>query len=85
MAKLTTPALDPNTVESRVGYGFYPAPFHEPCQEREWRQLGDVVGLTQFGVNKTTLAPGAWSAQRHWHTDEDEFVYLLEGGAGLDH
>ena len=37
------------------------------------------AGLTQFGVNLTRLPPGAWSAQRHWHTHEDEFVYVLEG------
>lgn len=80
MSKLHSPALDPSTVESHVSYdNSYPAPFHEPCHEREWRQLGDEVGLTQFGVNLTTLPPGAWSAQRHWHTSEDEFVYILEG------
>ena len=79
MNKLQSPALDPATVESRVGNDVYPAPFHEPCREREWRQLGEAVGLTQFGVNLTTLAPGAWSSQRHWHTNEDEFVYILEG------
>jgi uncharacterized cupin superfamily protein len=26
-----------------------------------------------------TLPPGGWSSQRHWHSHEDEFVYLLEG------
>ena len=80
MSKLHSPALDPSTVESHVSYdNSYPAPFHEPCHERELRQLGDEAGLTQFGVNLTTLPPGAWSAQRHWHTSEDEFVYILEG------
>jgi len=42
-------------------------------------RLGDAAGLTQFGVNLMRLAPGAWSSQRHWHTHEDEFVYVLEG------
>ena len=41
--------------------------------------LGDPLGLTQFGVNAMTLPPGAWSSQRHWHLEEDEFVYVLEG------
>ena len=37
------------------------------------------MGLSQFGVNLTTLKPGAWSSQRHWHRNEDEFIYVLEG------
>jgi uncharacterized cupin superfamily protein len=57
----------------------YPAPFGEPLAGREKRALGDPLGLTQFGVNLTTLRPGAWSSQRHWHENEDEFVYVLEG------
>jgi uncharacterized cupin superfamily protein len=46
---------------------------------REKRALGNVFDLTQFGVNLTTLAPGAWSAHRHWHDNEDEFVFVVEG------
>ncbi|HEY2675479.1 MAG TPA: cupin domain-containing protein [Steroidobacteraceae bacterium] len=57
----------------------YPAPFHEPCVARARQRLGDAGGLTQFGVNLLRLAPGAWSSQRHWHSGEDEFVYVLEG------
>jgi uncharacterized cupin superfamily protein len=49
----------------------YPAPFDEPCRKRAWQRLGDAAGLTQFGVNLLRLPPGAWSSQRHWHTDED--------------
>jgi uncharacterized cupin superfamily protein len=80
MTKLTAPALDPSTVQVHVSYDkFYPRPFNEPCRGREWSQLGDAVGLTQFGVNLARLAPGAWSSQRHWHLNEDEFVYVLEG------
>ncbi len=45
--------------------------------------LGDVCGLTQFGVNLTRLKPGTWSAHRHWHENEDEFVYIVEGEAVL--
>ena len=57
----------------------YPPPFDEPCKQRTWKRLGDAAGLTQFGVNLVRLAPGVWSSQRHWHTHEDEFVYVLEG------
>src|SRR5688572_23444250 len=57
----------------------YPSPFDEPCRERFRHRLGDAAGLTQFGVNLLRLPPGAWSSQRHWHTGEDEFVYVLSG------
>jgi uncharacterized cupin superfamily protein len=58
----------------------YPSPFDEPCRERARKKLGDAAGLTQFGVNLLHLPPGAWSSQRHWHTAEDEFVYVLSDG-----
>jgi uncharacterized cupin superfamily protein len=61
----------------------YPAPFDAPCKAREWQALGDAFGLTQFGVNRVRLKPGVWSSQRHWHTHEDEFVYVLEGAPTL--
>ena len=57
----------------------YPSPFDEPCKRRAWHRLGDAAGLTQFGVNLVRLAPGVWSSQRHWHSHEDEFVYVLSG------
>lgn len=57
----------------------YPAPYDAPCKDREWVRLADAASLTQFGVNLLTLKPGVWSSQRHWHTHEDEFVYVLEG------
>jgi uncharacterized cupin superfamily protein len=57
----------------------YPDPFHKPIEGRLRKRLGNAVGLTQFGVNLTTLKPGAWSSQRHWHATEDEFIYVLEG------
>lgn len=75
---LRTPALDPETVPARHGSG-YPAPFRDKVEGRIKRALGDALGLTQFGVNLVTLPPGAWSAQRHWHSHEDEFVYVLSG------
>ena len=57
----------------------YPEPFASRMRGREKRPLGDVFGLTNFGVNLTRLAPGAISALRHAHTKQDEFVYILEG------
>lgn len=47
--------------------------------DRAKRRLGDACGLTRFGVNLVTLGPGGQSALRHWHTLEDEFVYVLAG------
>ena len=44
---------------------------------------GEAGGLRDFGVNLMTLPPGSWSSQRHWHSDEDEFVYVLEGEVTL--
>jgi uncharacterized cupin superfamily protein len=61
----------------------YPAPYHEPCMARVRSCLGDAAGLTQFGVNLTRLPPGCWSSQRHWHTSEDEFVFIVSGEAVL--
>jgi len=57
----------------------YPPPHDLPCRGRVWQRLGDAAGLTQFGVSLFRLAPGVWSSQRHWHTHEDEFVYVLSG------
>jgi uncharacterized cupin superfamily protein len=57
----------------------YPKPYHEPCKNRFRRVLGDAAGLTQFGANLTRLPAGSWSSQRHWHSAEDEFIYMLEG------
>jgi uncharacterized cupin superfamily protein len=57
----------------------YPPPFDQPCRARERRKLGDAAGLTQFGVNLLRLPPGAWSSQRHWHTAQDEFVFVVSG------
>src|SRR5881227_3142170 len=57
----------------------YPEPFASRVAGREKRPLGDLFGLTNFGVNLTRMAPGAMSALRHAHTRQDEFVYVLEG------
>jgi uncharacterized cupin superfamily protein len=75
---LNKPALNPLTVEpvSRSGY---PEPYRSRVLPREKRQLGNVLGLTKIGVNRTTLLPGKESSMRHWHTHEEEFVFVLEG------
>ncbi len=57
----------------------YPKPHDAPCQNRTKYILGDVFGLNQFGVNLVILEAGAWSSQRHWHEQEDEFIYVLSG------
>lgn len=72
------PKIDLSKVDVRTG-STYPAPFDEPCLARRSERLSDAGGLTQFGVHRVVLMPGAWSSQRHWHTHEDELVYILEG------
>jgi uncharacterized cupin superfamily protein len=57
----------------------YPAPFNRIVEGRSRKRLGNAAGLDQFGVNLTTLEPGAASALRHWHEREDELVFILEG------
>lgn len=74
--------IDVSKLEAVVGT-LYPSPFDEPCRVRERTRLGDAAGLTQYGVNLLRLPPGAWSSQRHWHTKEDEFVYVLSGEVTL--
>lgn len=75
---LQLPALDPTTLPARTDSG-YPEPYRSRVLPREKRQLGKALGLQQFGVNLTTLPPGKESSMRHWHTHEEEFVYVLEG------
>lgn len=57
----------------------YPPQLAAPVRNRQWRRLGEAAGLTQFGVNLVRLLLGAWSSQRHWHTEEDEFIYVTDG------
>ncbi len=73
MPKIDIPALPTDT---RTGY---PPPFDRVVAGRVRKRLGNAVGLDQFGVNLTTLRPGAASALRHWHEQEDELVFILEG------
>lgn len=73
---------DPMNVAGRRST-IYPAEFAAGFDKRLKRPLGDAGGLSQFGVNLTTLEPGGISALRHWHANEDEFVFILEGEATL--
>lgn len=63
-------------IDRRTGY---PEPFRQVTIGRERQRLGSAAGLDQFGVNLARLKPGAASSQRHWHANEDELVYVLEG------
>ncbi len=72
------PKINLAQVPQRRGSG-YPAPFDAPCAMRLRQRLGNAGGLQDFGVNLMHLLPGAWSSQRHWHSHEDEFVYVLRG------
>ncbi len=77
--KLALPALDPTTVSPRTTSAYPTDAMKSVVVGREKRMLGDALGLTTFGVNLTTLAPGSASALRHWHRRQDEFVFVLEG------
>ena len=72
------PKIDIDAAPTRFGTG-YPEEFAGVCAQRAKWRLGDAAGLTQFGVNLLRLPPGQWTAHRHWHHREDEFVYVLEG------
>jgi uncharacterized cupin superfamily protein len=71
-------AIDPETLTPRTGSG-YPEPFRSRVLPREKRAIGDAFNLTKVGVNLTTLMPGVESSMRHFHTREDELIYVIEG------
>jgi uncharacterized cupin superfamily protein len=69
-----------NLEEAPTRFGtLYPEPYDRPCRDRKRWRLGAAAGLTSFGVNVCRLPPGTWSSQRHWHSHDDEFVYILSG------
>ncbi len=70
--------IDPSQVPSRKG-SIYPDRFKSVVAGREKKRLGDAAGIKNFGVNLTTLPPKSRSALRHWHTKQDEFIYILSG------
>jgi uncharacterized cupin superfamily protein len=57
----------------------YPEPFRSAVAGRSRQRVGNAAGLENFGVNLTTLAPGSQSALRHWHSAQDEFIYVISG------
>jgi len=70
--------IDLSAVPAQTGSN-YPHPFDAPCSRQSCQRLARNAGLTLFGVNLTVIEPGAWSSQRHWHSHEDEFVWVVDG------
>jgi uncharacterized cupin superfamily protein len=81
-AKTKAVAIEATSLPSASSTG-YPEPYRQMVAGRSRRRLGDAFGLKNFGVNLTRLEPGAMSSMRHWHTRQDELVYMLEGEAVL--
>jgi uncharacterized cupin superfamily protein len=77
-ASSTMKTIDLTIVPAQTGSN-YPPPFDAPCRAQSSQRLARHAGLTLFGVNLTVIEPGAWSSQRHWHSHEDEFVWVLDG------
>lgn len=73
-----TPVINPADIKARIGTS-YPGAFKGASEQRMKKPLGEAAGLKGLGVNLTTLPPGGASALRHWHSKEDEFIYVLEG------
>jgi len=70
--------IDIETVPVSAG-SRYPEPFNAPCQDKIRRRLAKAAGFTRIGINLLELLPGAWSSQRHWHSQAEEFVCVIEG------
>ena len=75
---ITLPALNPETVPTNSGSS-YPEPFGRNAEGRHKQALGDALSIRNFGINLVRLDPGAWSAVRHWHSAQDEFIYVIDG------
>lgn len=76
------PKLDLDAIPQTDRTG-YPPPFDAAVAGRRYRRIAPAGGLTDFGVSHVVLEPGAWSSQRHWHANEDEFLVMLAGEAVL--
>jgi uncharacterized cupin superfamily protein len=70
--------IDLASVRAETGTN-YPYPFNLPCSLQSCQRLARHGGLSLFGVNLTIIEPGGWSSQRHWHSHEDEFIWVVEG------
>ncbi len=93
-ASVPSPSAPPSLADARSAWvateaperakpSNYPPPFAALMAGRSKRPLGDLFGLSNFGVNLTTLQPGAQSALRHAHSRQDEFIYILQGNPML--
>lgn len=76
---LKLPAIDPSNLDKKKGIAVYPAEFRPFVVGRVRQTVGDPLGLKNFGVNLTTLEPDSWSSIRHWHTRQDEFIFVVKG------
>ncbi|MBL9052459.1 MAG: cupin domain-containing protein [Tabrizicola sp.] len=76
------PVIDQTKCPVKTG-SIYPEPYASMMKGRSSLRLGDAGGLTQFGANLVMLEPGAMSSLRHWHLNEDEFVWVVEGECTL--
>ena len=76
------PKIDLDAVP-QVNRTGYPPEHAAQVSGRWYRRLSPASGITQFGASHVVLKPGAWSSQRHWHDDEDEFLVMLSGEAVL--
>ncbi len=74
--------IDIETAPERIG-SRYPGGYHVTGMNKVRKQLADAAGLTQLGVHRLTLEAGAWSGQRHWHSHEDELIYVLAGSVTM--
>jgi uncharacterized cupin superfamily protein len=72
------PKLDLDTIPQSNATG-YPPDYATAVRERWYRRLAPAGGVGDFGFSHVTLKPGAWSSQRHWHRNEDEFIYVIQG------
>lgn len=72
-------AIEAAAAPQSTAPSLYPPPFAALVAGRSRRRLGELFGLSNFGVNLTTLAPGAMSALRHHHLVQDEFIYVVSG------
>jgi uncharacterized cupin superfamily protein len=75
--------VDPKQVPEHTGSSAYPPELKPLVSGRHHRRLGEAAGLTKFDVNLVRLEPGAASSARHWHTREDEFVWVVDGEVTL--
>ena len=74
--------IDPQNIPDRKTSN-YPDEFKPLVAGRIKKRLADAAGLKNFGVNLVKLEPGSCSALRHWHTNQDEFIYILAGEVTL--